>query len=374
MPAATIAAWRRWLAVIAATAVVVALPWAIDRLPAEAGDLPAADLAARIAASGDVAYSGYAESAGGLVLPVGTYVLGDLADLFGDRTRMRVWYASPTAHRVDAIGYTGETDVYTDADGAWTWDYEAERATRSPRPGAAVSIPAPADLLPPAVARRVLSHADPGDLAPLPAQRIAGRAAAGLRLTPSDPAATIERIEVWADEATGLALRVAVYGPGGAPALDTAFLDLDLGSPDPALLAFRPPPGAEVVADDADLVDLLQQRDGIAPGPMPAALAGFALTGDAGIQAVGVYGDTVTSFVAILLPERAARSLRRALGDAPTTVVQAGGLSSTIGPLSALLVDSVRPGPRSRWLLVGTVTVETLVAASAGLPPTGSGR
>ena len=42
------------------------------------------------------------------------------------------------------------------------------------------------------------------------------------------------------------------------------------------------------------------------------------------------------------------------------------GLSTAAGPLSALLADT---GGRSRWLLVGTVTVDTLLAASAALLP-----
>lgn len=358
-------ALRRWLAVGAAVAVVAALPRAVGRIPAESSGIGAAELSQRIEASADIAYTGYAESAGGLILPI-TDAFGEIADLFGDRTKMRVWYASPTSSRVDAIGYTGETDVYTDALGTWAWDFEANEATRSLRTTAAVSIPAPADLLPPAVARRVLSNADPADLTTIPAQRVAGRSAAGVRLTPSDPAATVEHVDVWADETTGVALRVVLYGPDANPALDTAFLDIDLAAPDADLLVFVPPPGAEVRTDNGDLIGRLQQRGGVEAVALPASLAGFARTGDGGFDAVGVYGSTVTSFVAIYLPDRVSRSLRGTLRDAPTTVIEDVGLSTAAGPLSALLADT---GGRSRWLLVGTVTVDTLLAASAALLP-----
>lgn len=365
-----LAALRRWLIVGVLVAVVAALPWAVGRIPASSGNLSAQDLVQRIESSADQPYSGYAESAGGLILPI-TDSFSEIADLFGDRTKMRVWYVSPTASRVDAIGYTGETDVYTDAKGTWTWDYEAEEATRSLSTTAAVAIPTPADLLPPAVARRVLSNAAAADLTTLPAERIAGRSAAGVRLTPSDPAATVKRVDVWADEATGVALRVVIYGADANSALDTAFLDIDLSAPDPGLLTFAPPPNAQVQTDNGDLIGRLQQRGGVDALTLPDSLAGFPRTGDGGFSSVGVYGDTVTSFVAIYLPNRFSGSLRDTLRDAPTTVVEDVGLSTTSGPISALLADT---GGRSRWLLVGTVTVETLVTASSSLLPLGTGR
>jgi hypothetical protein len=369
MPAVTPATLRRWLVVGVLVSVVCALPWAVGAIPAASAKLSAQQLVQRIEGSASVAYTGYAESAGGLVLPI-TDSFSEIANLFGDRTKMRAWYHSPTASRVDAITYTGETDVYTDPRGTWTWDFEAEEATRSLSTTAAAAIPTPADLLPPAVARRVLSHAAPQDLSTIPAQRIAGRSAAGVRLTPSDPAATVARIDVWADEATGVALRVVIYGADANSALDTSFLDVDFAAPEPGLLVFVPPTGATVRIDNGDLIGRLQQRGGIGAISLPATLAGFARTGDGGVDSVGIYGDTITSFVAIYLPERVSRSLRSTLRDATTTAVQDVGLSTTSGPISLLLADT---GGRSRWLLVGTVTVPTLVAASTTLLPLGSG-
>lgn len=369
MPAITSAALRRWLVVGVLVAVVCALPWAIGAIPAASPKLSAQQLVQRIEGSSQVPYTGYAESAGGLVLPV-TDTFGGIADLFGDRTKMRVWYDSPTAGRVDAISYTGETDVYTDPRGTWTWDFEAEEATRSLSTTAAIAIPTPADLLPPAVARRVLSHAAPADLSTIPARRIAGRSAAGVRLTPSDPAATVKAIDVWADEPTGVALRVVIYGSDANSVLDTSFLDIDFAAPDPHLLVFVPPPGATVRVDNGDLIGRVQQRGGVGAVTLPGSLAGFARTGDGGVNSAGVYGDTVTSFVAVYLPDRVARSLRSTLRDAATTVVQDVGLSTTSGPISLLLADT---GGRSKWLLVGTVTVRTLLTASTTLLPLGSG-
>lgn len=363
-----LAAARRWLVVGIAAALLASLPWAVARLPAGTSDISAQELAELIEASDDVAYSGYAEAVGGLALPI-TNNFAELADLLGDRTAMRVWHGSPTAQRVDAIDHTGETDVYTDELGTWSWDYEAGEAIRTSRTAASVSIPAPGDLLPPPLARRVLSNASGHELARLPSARIAGRSAPGLRLTPSHPAATVDHVDVWADESTGLALRVAVYGTSPKPAMDSAFLDIDLSGPDADLLRFEPPPGARVQMQDGDLIAQLQQRGGVGPVALPPALAGFGRTGDGGLQSTGIYGDTLTTFAAIALPERVARSLRFAIDDAPTTRVQDTGLSITSGPLSALLADT---GGRSRWLLAGTVSVDTLVAASRTLLLLGS--
>ena len=45
------------------------------------------------------------------------------------------------------------------------------------------------------------------------------RSAAGLRMTPADPASTVGRVDIWADPSSGLPLMVEVFGRGsGRPA------------------------------------------------------------------------------------------------------------------------------------------------------------
>src|SRR4029453_13306921 len=89
-------------------------------------------------------------------------------------------------------------------------------------------LPQAPDLLPPDLARRLLADAAPGDgLTALPPRRVAGIAAAGLRFTPGDPDTTIDRLDVWADPATGLPLQVELAG--GFP---SRFLALSLTPPD----------------------------------------------------------------------------------------------------------------------------------------------
>ena len=51
-------------------------------------------------------------------------------------------------------------------------------------------------------------------------RRVAGRNAAGLRMTPADPASTVGRVDIWADPSSGLPLMVEIFGRGSArPAL-----------------------------------------------------------------------------------------------------------------------------------------------------------
>src|SRR5215212_7987068 len=101
---------RRWAAVAALIAALLALPAVIRALPAADASVPAAELRARVLATESLRFSGYAVSAGNLALPV-TDQLGSVADLFSDRTTMRVWWRGPADNRVDVVRPTGETST-----------------------------------------------------------------------------------------------------------------------------------------------------------------------------------------------------------------------------------------------------------------------
>src|SRR4051794_11952649 len=193
----------RWGIVAALVAVLAALPSVIGALPASDSGVSAPELRARVLASEGVGFSGYAESAGGLALPV-TDQLTSVADLLSARTTMRVWWRSPADNRVDVVSATGETGTHRDASGTWTWDYESATATRTA--ATPLDLPAPPDLLPSSLGRRLLSEAADGELHRIGARRGAGRAALGVRLTPGDPASAASRADLWGD------------GRGGGPA------------------------------------------------------------------------------------------------------------------------------------------------------------
>ena len=352
---------RRWALVVTVVAILAALPALVGAWPAADDNRSAAQLRAAAIASVDVQFSGFAESAGGLALPVANQ-LNSLADLFSDRTEMRVWWRGPTDNRVDLVTAGGETGSYRDERGTWTWEYEANRATRTD--DEPLALPTPPDLLPNTLARRLLSEAEPGELSRIGADRIAGRDALGLQLTPAAAASSVDRVEVFVDKETGLPLRVRVFGKGaGNPALATHFVDLDLAPPTAGVTTFNPPPGA--TREVGDTLGVLQNaaRE-LRSGPLPDTLAGLPRrTLDGAPPAIGIYGSGVTVLAVVPVPRGVAGELRGAASGDPNTVNDELGTRLTAGPLGILLVA----GRRTPSVIVGTVTLDALAQAAAEL-------
>ncbi len=354
---------RRWAVLAALVAVLCALPAVVGALPADDADVPAADLRDEILGSAGVGFSGYAVSAGGLTLPVSVQ-LPTVADLLSDRVLLRVCWRGEDEHRVDVLTTTGETGVHTDPAGTWTWEFESATAERTqPAP---LALPAPPDLVPAALGRRLLSEAADDELSRIGARRVAGRDALGLRLVPATPASSVARVDVWADAATGLPLAVEVVADGAAvPALDTRFLDLDLARPPAAVVAFAPPPGARVRAgtDAGGLLAEAGRR--LSPAPLPDTLAGLPRRALAGAPAaVGIYGSGVTLLAVAPAPDRLASGLRATLAAAPGAVVDERGTRVAAGPLGLTLVE---PPGCGAYVLTGTVTLDALADAAAAL-------
>ena len=352
--------WR-WAAVAAGVAVLVSLPLAVGALPASRTEVSATDLLGKVQASGAVGHSGYAESVGGLILPLTTDFTA-LTSLFGDRTRIRSFWRDEQDWRIDALQTTGEASTYRDGDADWTWDFEQDSGSVAAEP--VLRLPRVADVEPAALARRLLSEARPADVSRIPSRRVAGRDAAGLRLRPSDPGTTIDRVDVWADEATGLALRVEVFGKGTArPVLETAFLDFSTAVPPPSTTLFDPADPTRIRGGTN--TDLAARINQFAPVTPPATLAGLpGRAGLTGLGSIGSYGSGLTLLVAVPLPGRISGSLADQLIDTPGATGTPYGTLLTVGPLSLLLTDGA--GRRS-WLLTGTVTADTLLQAAKQL-------
>lgn len=354
-------ALRRWAVVAAATAALCAVPSLAGLLPAHADRMAPPALLAKIRASGSVAYSGLVESRGSLGLP-SLPRLGGLDDLLSGTTRTRVWYGGPHRLRVDRITLIGEDDTYRDSGGSWTWssgDRVATRVSGSP----ALRLPAPADLLPPELGRRLLAPAGPAELRSLPSRRVAGRRTVGLRIAPSG-ATTVGHIDVWADPRTGLPLQVDVSSRGsGTPTLTTSFLDLALGPPPAGATDFRAPPGARIEADDAP--DIVAAIDRFAPYALPGSVAGLpdrprvsGLKGGAAIYGRG-YG-----LIAVLpLRDRFAFALLDQLKAPPGRPVKVarGSAAAVVTPLVTTLL---LVGRYQSFLLAGTVPLPTLQRAA----------
>jgi hypothetical protein len=354
---------RRWAVVVGGVAVLAALPAAIGALPIRQSHIGADQLLARIRGSANTPYQGYAESTGGLALPV-TQQFSDVANMFGETTQLRAWYRGPRDWRIDAITVAGESDVHVGPAGTWTWDYESNRATWTGgvRPPDA-RLPVAADLLPTDLARRLLSEAGAGQVHRLPAKRIAGRSAPGLRLIPHEPGSTIDRVDVWADERTGLPLRVDVHG-SGATVLTARFLDFSTRLPSRSDTVFVPAPRARVQMLDAqDVAAEIDQFGGVTPPPSLAGLTRNPALPRFG--SIGVYGSGVTELAAVPLPDGVAFSLYRQLENTAQTGKY--GLTLSVGPLNLLLTSFNVSG--GGWLLTGTVTPALLSRAASELAP-----
>ncbi len=349
---------HRWTIVVVGVMLTVGTPLAWRAVPAQDREVSAEELLAQVEQSSSHAYSGYVESLGTLELPVADRFT-DVGALFGERTRMRVWWRGVDDWRVDKVLSTGETDLFHTAELTTLWEYEKNDVTLSRDP--AIRLPRTADLLPPELARRLLDDVDPTEVSRLGPRRVTGRDALGLRLSPNAPQSSIDHVDLWADPDTGIPLRVEVYAKGDAKAAFTSeFMSFSGAMPDPSTTVFKTPGNASVSYDGIiDVADAANQYAPIAP---PRRLAGLQQSAAARLRAVGVYGRGVTELVAIPLWDRAAEPLRAQLEKTPGVKVIPEGHVLQVGPLSVLLTEFDRYG--GGWLIAGTVTQDTVITAA----------
>jgi hypothetical protein len=357
---------RRWLAVGGAAAALAALPPAVAAWPVSTPAVTPKGLLAKILGSAGVAYQGYVDSNGRLSLP-DVPQLGDTVGLLSGQTSIRAWYAGPAAWRVAAVDQLGEKDIYRTSDGTYVWDFQRNLMTLVAGT-VPVRLPWAADLVPPDLARRLLHGAAPGDpYDPLPARRIAGLPAAGVRLRPADPDTTVGRIDVWADPDTGLPLRVeAAARDATTPVLSTQFLDLDRSAPDPALLV--PTRSLSAGFTMTTQPDIAAAVNAAVPVRLPATLAGRARQpSPGGIAGVAAYGLGFGAFVVVPLPGRAGSdAINSAEKNRVVPLVMTRGVGYVVGAsMLGALVMRRRRG--QVLLLVGFVTTELLRQAAVEL-------
>lgn len=350
---------RRWCLVALVAVLLAASPFAGRLLPVTDSALSASALLGRVRDSGDQSYSGYVETAGTVQLQVGDR-FSDVGDLFSERTRLRVWWQDEETWRVDHLLVSGETDLVRRGGVTTEYDYEDAKAvsTRDPE----IRLPRTADLVPPTLARMVLSGAVDSEVARLPSRRVAGFAAPGLRLTPASTATTIDHVDLWADPGSGLPLRVEVYSDGSRePDFTTEFRGFSSASPAAADVAFAP--SRQVERDFQDTLDIADAANQFAPLFPPGRIAGIEMSSQR-TGAVGVYGTGVTRLIAIPLRDREAAPLREQLKTSPGVQETDNGTVVAVGPLGVLLTGS---GDVGGWLVAGTVTADTLDEAARDL-------
>ncbi|MBA3781640.1 MAG: transcriptional regulator [Nocardioides sp.] len=350
---------QRWSLVAAGVAALLAAPWVVRALPVDDPGLDAADLLSRVQAARDHPYSGYVESRGTLRLPVADRFT-DVGSLFGEETRMRVWWRGADRWRVNKLLPSGESDLVHDARGTTQWRYQQNDVKRSADPD--IRLPRTADLVPPAVARLLLDDVDPGDVERLPARRVAGVDAAGLRLAPAAKQSSIDHVDLWADPTSGVPLRVEVVAKGDDTAAFTSeFREFSATTPSEESVSFRAPPGSDVSFDD--VLDIADAANQYAPFLPPQTVAGLPKAPEAD-RAVGIYGAGITRLITIPLREREAGPLRKQLELTPGVRVLAEGTVVALGPLGVMLTGAEGDGG---WLVAGTVTANTLVRAARDL-------
>lgn len=357
--------WRRWLAVAAGVAVLLAVPTVVRLVPATDSTVDAGALRDRILASGGQPYAGYAESVGRLGVPP-LPQLDSVAALLSGTTRMRVWYAAPDRWRVDDITTGGERGIYRSGGTEYTWDFEDDRLTRIIGQ-APVRPPRAADLLPPELARRLLALASGDPVSRLPARRVAGIDAAGVELRPADPETTIGGVRVWADPATGLPLQVEVIArDAAAPVLTSRLLEVATVTPAQDVLTPSAGAGSDIAtATAADVTGVLRGFGAAAP---PRRLAGRTIEAPPGeLPGVGRYGGGLSTFVVVPLSRGLASRLLDGARDGGATAVDVPTIASAMRlqtPLVTVVVVRVR---RQGYLLAGAVTAPVLERAAAEL-------
>jgi hypothetical protein len=355
---------RRWALVGAGTAILCLLPALAAALPVPASPLSAAQLRARILASAAVPYQGYAESDVNLDLPA-LPDLGDVTSLLDGTTDQYAWYRSPGQWRADVLTTAGEDDTYVTSSGTFVWNYSSNLMTQvvGSQP---VRLPRAADLLPPALATRLLGFAGRSDrISRLPSRRIAGIDAAGLSLVPASRATTIGAVDIWADPVSGLPVQVSLYGRrAGAPLLVSRFLDVSLRMPSVADVTPDPAPGIGFTT--TGLADVSGVLRGFGP-PLPGKLAGFGrVASPAGLANIAAYGDGFARFVVLPLPVNVGTDAMNTATEAGASIqIQGGAAVLVTTPLLTVLLVSAPGGPV--YLLTGAVTARLLYAAATQL-------
>lgn len=352
----------RWL-VVALLVVAVASPPTLLRLrPADQSTLSAAQVLARVKKSERSGWSGEVRAVGSLSVPLAGSTFGGISRLLGGQTDLRVWWKDSQTWRVDRMRTTGETDLVRDGGLSVQWNYEDNRVRFTPY--SPIRLPNDSDVVPSSLATRMLAGAKASELSRLPAERVAGRSAAGLRLRPADTRSTISRVDLWSDDETGLPLRVQVYGDPTVrtPVLTTELVTVDMDDPSKAQTDFELSPTLDfsrgVALDDA------AGANAYAPFVPPDSLAGLPRRGKpADFGAVGVYGRGPTAVLAVPLRDSVSGGLRTQLRKASNARTIGRTTSLEVGPLSVLLVDA----RRGNFLLTGTVTPQTLTQAAIEL-------
>lgn len=171
---------------------------------------------------------------------------------------VRVSVAGPDRQRLAVLGSLSESDVvhngndlwtYTSSDNSYTHSTLSSRSSETKDPSAAPD-PASAGLTPQGAAQQLLDAVQPSTTVSVDAtQKVAGRDAYTLVLTPKDSRSTVRKVAIALDSQHFVPLRVQLFGASSTPAFETSFTDISFTTPAAGAFTFRPPAGAKAGAD-----------------------------------------------------------------------------------------------------------------------------
>ena len=263
----------RWAAPGAALALVVAGSQVAAHWPADAStSLPprtAAQLLTDLQRAQPAALSGTVTASMSLGLPqlpegmAGSDPTGPLSLLSGTHTA-KVWYDGNVSSRIAVLGDSAETDLITGPRGVWLWKSADKSVLHVAAPsGKAMTgrhAPTSGESLPPqlstpaGVSSWILRMLDPTtSVTTASNDRVAGRAAYELVLTPKTSATKIGSVRIAIDAKRHIPLRAEVFARGAdKAAINVGFTSLSFGKPPASRFTFTPPPGAKVTTPTKD--------------------------------------------------------------------------------------------------------------------------
>ncbi len=180
-----------------------------------------------------------------------------LETLTGDHDA-RVWVSGATRSRIAGRDDPEERDGGRTGSTGWLWAAAEQRATKVTLPARLSAGPRASATTPQEAAEELLQLAGRTTATSVDtAQRVAGRDAYTLVLTPKTDATTIGSVRLAVDAATGLPLRVQVLARGASsPAFEVGFPSIALPPPAAAVCRSTPPRGATVRERRIDPADL----------------------------------------------------------------------------------------------------------------------
>jgi outer membrane lipoprotein-sorting protein len=292
--------------------------------------------------------------------------------LLGDQT-FRLWRSSDGI-RISHLARFQEQVLVANHAEAWAWDSQSLRAVRLTPQDLAAAVPQAlarrversAPSMPPSlgdpirIARTVLEGVSPYAVASVATpERVAGRDAYTLRLSPRSERTLVGAVDVAIDAETRLPLRLQVV-PRNAldPSIEVGFSAIDYGSVDPSIFTFDPPAEANVTDAGPALARVLsvahvRRLAAIHGDPAKAgvnACRAMHLERRAPIPTTRVFGEGFGLILAVRVAE------------VPSEMRSMLPYSGPLG--SVALVDR----GDAAWILAGAVTPDALSSVQPRLP------